>query len=394
MDQVDSFSPREFYGSELTGRPRVFIAPQRYIQGNGVLDDAGHYLSLVPRDHVAVLISGRGKDSPVGVRLLNSLRGEGIEYSIGVFNGEVTQGEINKQVELLRAAGPTSLMAVGGGKCIDTGKAVAHRLGVPLVVVPTLASNDAPCSSVTVLYAPDGASSGIEFYRQPPAMVLVDTGVVAAAPERFLVAGMGDAMATWYEARSTLANGGITVAGGAPTLAAAAIGEQCASTLFAHGVAAAASVAKGEVSEAVEMVVEANTLLSGIGFESGGLAAAHPIAQAFTNIPGSHANHLHGEMVAFGTLTQLVMEGLEDEAARVAEFFCEVGLPSHLQHLSVGRADEGAVEILVIESVSAIGNMERIFSADEVRTAILSADEIGRRVTDRVGDAPYRRLHG
>jgi len=89
-------------------------------------------------------------------------------------------------------------------------------------------------------------------------------------------------------------------------------------------------VAVHTVNEALEAVVEANTLLSGLGFESGGLAAAHSVAQSYTAIPKVHANYLHGEMVAMGTLAQLMMEARPDEATKVAGFFASVGLPIHL----------------------------------------------------------------
>jgi glycerol dehydrogenase len=163
------------------------------------------------------------------------------------------------------------------------------------------------------LYSPEGVSTGAEFYPASPALVVVDTGIVAAASERFLVSGMGDAMATWYEAAACLRNeNAMTTVGARPTVASYAIGEVCAKTLFERGVAAATAVAEHTVDDALEAVVEANTLLSGLGFESGGLAAAHGFAQSFTALAATNAEYLHGEMVAIGTLAQLIMESRRD----------------------------------------------------------------------------------
>jgi glycerol dehydrogenase len=285
---------------------------------------------------------------------------------------------------------------VGGGKCVDTGKAVAFRLDVPVVVAPTLASNDAPCSALSVLYSPEGVSTGAEFYPCSPALVVVDTGIVAAAPERYLVAGMGDAMATWYEASVCLRNpAAMTTIGGRPTLAAAAIGEACAQALFREGVAAAAAVARQTVDDALEAVVEANTLLSGLGFESGGLAAAHGFAQSFTGVPRVDAEYLHGEMVAMGTLAQLVMEARLDEARRVAEFFATVGLPVHLRQLSLGPDDTAALQTVVEGALAFpfIGNMPVAIDAHSLREGLLGAHALGTAVADQLGDASYRRLH-
>jgi glycerol dehydrogenase len=288
------------------------------------------------------------------------------------------------------------VIAAGGGKCIDAGKGVAFRLGTPVVIVPTLASNDAPCSALSVIYSPEGATTGVEFYPQSPAIVVVDTDVIAAAPERYLVAGMGDAMATWYEARVCLLNAaGITTVGARPTLASVALGEACAQTLFKDGCAAAAAVAASTVNESLEAVVEANTLLSGLGFESGGVAAAHGVAQSYTAIPKVHANYLHGEMVAMGTLVQLMMEARPDEAARVAEFFAAVGLPIHLGQLSLDANDSSALDVVVEGTLAFpfIGNMPQPVTAPLVRSAIVDAHGLGLSVTKKIGDGAYRRIH-
>jgi glycerol dehydrogenase len=374
--------------------PRVFISPQRYVQGQGVLDGIARYLSVMQPKRVALLMSARGIRTE-GVRLLNALCTAGIEPVECVFKGECSIEEIAAQVDALAEENVDCVIAAGGGKCVDAGKAVAFRLGKPVVVVPTLASNDAPCSALSVLYTPEGVSTGIEFYPSNPAFVVVDTDIVAAAPERYLVAGMGDAMATWYEARVCLLNpAAVTTVGARPTLASSAIGEVCAQTLFEQGQAAAAAVAANRVDESLEAVVEANTLLSGLGFESGGLAAAHGVAQSYTGIPVVYANYLHGEMVAMGTLAQLMMESRSDEAVRVAEFFAIVGLPIHLGQLSLDADDSSALDTIVEGTLTfpSIGNMPKPVSAKTVRSAVLEADRIGQSVAEKVGDEAYRRL--
>ena len=192
---------------------------------------------------VAVLMSERGSRHE-GVQLLDSLRSAGIVPVASTFGGECSIEEITAHVAALSKERIDCVIAAGGGKCIDAGKGVAFRLGTPVVIVPTLASNDAPCSALSVLYSRRRHSTGAEFYPNSPAFVVVDTGIIAAAPERYLVAGMGDAMATWYEARVCLLNPmGVTTVGARPTLAACAIGEVCAHTLFKEGCAAAAAVA-------------------------------------------------------------------------------------------------------------------------------------------------------
>ena len=383
--------------SENRPTPRVYLSPQRYIQGAGALDSMARYLSsLLESKRVAFLISQGGKKR-IGKRLQAQLNEAGIDVTYAVFEGECCLEEIEKHAAALKSADVDTLLAIGGGKCLDMGKAVAARVEVPVVVVPTLASNDSPTSAVSVLYTPEGITSGAEFYPQNPALVVVDTNMVAASPERYLVAGMGDAMATWYEARVCLHNPlACTVTGTRPTLASAAIGEICAKTLFADGEAAARAVANKTVDDALERVVEANTLLSGIGFECGGLAGAHGVAQSCTGISHVHENYMHGEMVAIGTVSQLFMESNEDEARKVAEFFVRVGLPVCLRQIGIDPSDGEALDILVNGTLSFpfINNLPVEVTAELIRESILNASELGESIIKEQGNDAYRRLHG
>lgn len=396
MSHSDPYWPQPLFSPDGMTSPRVMIAPQRYIQGEGVLDQTGRYLSLLDVRRAALLISRRGQRGE-GVRLLESLERVGIEPVVATFGGECSLDEVDRQMAALRAeTSPIDcLLAVGGGKCVDAGKCIAYRLDVPLVVVPTLASNDAPCSAVSVLYTPEGVTSGVEFFPTNPSIVVVDTGVVARAPERFLVAGMGDAMATWYEAKVCLENTGArTTVGARPTLAACALGQTCADTLYEFGTEASRAVIDDRVDDALERVVEANTLLSGVGFESGGLAIAHGIAQGYPAIPVVHDNHLHGEMVAMGLLTQLVAEQNLAEARRAASFCCDVGLPVHLDQISLARDRTGDLDTLVAIAIASglPKNMSFEVTHERLLGAVVDADRLGRDVSATKGDAAFRRL--
>lgn len=377
--------------------PRIFGAPQRYVQGDGVIDVAGHYLDRLGIRRAAVLCSARSV-AEEGGRLLASLAGAGIECQHLSFGGECSLAEIDLHVGSLRSAqgSPDAVVAVGGGKAVDAGRAIANRLGTRIVVVPSLASNDAPCAAVSVIYTDEGVTLDAELYDESPVLVLVDTGVVARGGERFLVAGMGDAMATWYEARAAAANPqGITAFGGRPTLAGSAIARLCAETLYDHGPAALDAVRKGLVTPALEQVVEANTLLSGLGYESGGLAASHAFAQGFTVLEPVHRRFLHGEMVAMGTLAQLVLEDAADDLVEVSRFFLAVGLPVHLGHLGMFGDDHESIDAVVQGAMAFpfIGNMPLAVDAERLCAALLAADAHGRALASDGADRAYARLH-
>ena len=395
FEQKGDFSPIEHFAPLPGGaRVRIFGAPGRYVQGPGVLARAGHFVSCLGTRHAGILSSARSQAAE-GKDLVAGLDAGDIRSTQATFGGECSFDEIARHAEALSAAGSDLLIAVGGGKCVDAGKSIAHRLNVPLVVVPTLASNDAPCSAVSVVYTPEGASDDVEFFPHSPAMVIVDSAVVAAAAERYLVAGMGDAMATWYEACVTSANpAGLTCMGGVPTLAAEALSELCARTLYSDGVPAARAVLESRVDAALERVIEANTLLSGLGFESGGLAAAHAMAQGFTVVPEIERDNLHGEMVAMGLLVQLVLENRSEELERVAEFFSAVGLPVHLGQMGPGTRNDQALEGVIGGALDFpfLGNMPDPVTADGLRAALAEADRLGRQVAAARGESALARV--
>jgi glycerol dehydrogenase len=165
---------------------------------------------------------------------------------------------------------------MGGGKTIDPAKIAAERAGIPVIVVPTIASTDAPCSGCAVLYTKDGVFESVLYQKANPAAVLVDLEIIAGAPTRFLVSGMGDALATWFEARSCERTHSPNECGGFGTVTGFGIARLCYETLLGYGVAAMLATEQHLVTPAFERIVEANILLSGIGFESAGIAAAHP----------------------------------------------------------------------------------------------------------------------
>ena len=374
--------------------PRVLVAPPKYVQGPGVLKNFGHYLKLYAYSRAGVLASPRGHSAQAGV-VASAIEQEGTSVCVSVFGGECSLEEIDARSAELQAEEVECLIAVGGGKCVDAGKCIAYRLGVPVVIVPTLASNDAPCSGVSVLYTPDGVVSGAEFFPHNPVLVVVDTQEIANASERYFVAGIGDAMATWYEARVCAENPqAANVLGARPTLTANMIGELCARTLYTHGLDACAAVRENRVDQALEDVVEANTLLSGVGFESGGLAGAHAYAQGYTTLQHVEENYLHGEMVGMGVVAQLMLEQNPDEARRAAEFFAVIGLPITLEQIGVDREAETQIASVVKGAMTfaPLANFSFEVTEDKVRAAMLHGDDLGKDVVREKGDAAYRRL--
>ena len=297
------------------------------------------------------------------------------------FNGECCMTEINRVMDICEKAGSEVIVGIGGGKIHDTAKAVAYYMKKPVIIVPTIASTDAPCSALSVIYTDDGVFEKYLFLPASPNMVLVDTDIVSKAPERLLVAGMGDALATYFEARACKQSDASNCVGGKITRAAMALAELCYETLIDEGIDAKLAVRENICTKAVEHIIEANTYLSGIGFESGGLAGAHAIHNGLTAIPETHELY-HGEKVAFGTLVQLVLEGADqDEIQEVLGFCQEAELPTTLADLGIKEVkEEQIMEVarLACSPDDTLGNMPFEVTPEDVYAAIIAADALGR----------------
>lgn len=355
---------------------RVFISPSKYVQGAGELDRLGEYTKVYGKKAL-VIISAGGKKR-FGERVEASLAAAGVECAFDEFNGECSQAEIDRLVEVLKGTGSDVVLGVGGGKIFDTAKAVAAAVDVPVVVVPTIAATDAPCSALSVIYTDEGQFKEYQFFKQNPNLVLMDTEVIAKSPVRLTVSGMGDALATYFEARACKRSDAGTCAGGKVTSAAMALARLCYETLMSDGVKAKLALEAGACTESVEKVIEANTLLSGLGFESAGLAGAHAIHNGMTAMPETHAFY-HGEKVAFGTLTQLVLENA-DELYEVLDFCVEVGLPVTFAQLGVADASyERVLEVarLACADNDTLHNMPFEVTPEKVANAMLAADAYG-----------------
>jgi len=359
---------------------QVLLAPRRYVQGEGAIAGIGGDAARLGRR--ALLIGGGRALAACGAAIRESLAGQGLGCREERFGGECCDREVDRLVALARADGADLVIAAGGGKVIDTGKAVAHLLARPVVVVPTVAATDAPCSSVVVFYREDGGFDRYLSLPHNPDCVLVDTRIIAQAPVRTLVAGMGDALATYWEADTCARSGHPNPVTGAtpPLRAALALARLCYDTLLEHGVAARRAVERRCVTPAVEAIVEANTLLSGLGFESGGLAAAHAVHNGLTQLEGCH-DRLHGEKVAFGTLVQLVLEGRPSADFDTVLGFCRaVGLPVCLADLGLdapSRADIRHVAEAATAPGETIHTTWFAVTADKVEAAIWAADALG-----------------
>lgn len=368
---------------------KAFICPSKYVQGPDEILNLGYFVSTYGKK--ALLIAHKDDVARVKEKLDKTAKEYGVEFVAANFGGEASREEVARLQEVAKKNKCDCIVGLGGGKAIDTAKCVAE--GHNLIIVPTIAATDAPTSHSAVLYHPDGSFDDYAYFIQNPSVVLIDTTVIANAPTRFLVSGMGDALSTYFEARANVQSFGNVNAGlpcGANrekgtllargTKTAFALAELCYETLLEEGYKAMLSCEAKVVTPALENIVEANILLSGLGFESGGLAAAHAIHDGLTVLEEAH-HFFHGEKVAFGTLCQLVLENApEEEIFEVIDFCLNVGLPVCLEDLGVKDIGDRIYEVAQKACIpeESIHFMPFPVTEDDVVAAILAADKIGR----------------
>ncbi|MDD3362753.1 MAG: glycerol dehydrogenase [Hespellia sp.] len=367
---------------------RAFICPTKYVQGENEILNLGYFVKTF--GETALLIAHPDDVNRVKEKLDATCEKHNIKFVESGFTGECSRQEVARLQEVAKTNNCACTIGLGGGKAIDTAKCVAE--GEALIIVPTIAATDAPTSHSAVLYTPDGAFDDYAYFKQSPSVVMIDTTVIANAPTRFLVSGIGDALSTYFETRATAAsysnvNAGLPcgyregLCGPAKgTLTAMALAKLCYETLLADGLKAKKACDCNMVTQALENIVEANILLSGLGFESGGLAGAHAIHDGLTILEGTH-KYFHGEKVAFGTICQLVLENApEEELYTVIDFLCEIGLPVCLSDIGVDTITEELVEVAKKACIpeESIYSMPFPIDVEAVAAAIITADAIGK----------------
>lgn len=361
---------------------RAFGGPGKYIQRAGEIERLGTYLEPLGR-RALILIDGALFDT-LSPRISSSL-GSGVEAHVERFGGECSAAEIERVTAIARSRQSQILVGVGGGKTADTAKVAAMNTDARIVIVPTIASTDAPCSAIAVRYTDHGVYEESMRLARNPDVVVVDSALVASAPSRFLVAGIGDALSTWFEARSNMESRTDNyVAGGFPAPEAGmAIARHCHDVLMRDAVKAKVAVEAGLLTQAVENIIEANTLLSGLGFENCGCAAAHGIHDGLTILEEVHG-FFHGEKVAFGTLCLLMLENRDrSEIADMVRFCRAVGLPTTLADLRIVgdvRAKIERVAEAALRPGEIIHATPVALSVPIVRDAILALDAFSRTV--------------
>ena len=359
-------------------KKRVIQTPSKYFQGPNLIDEIGELVKPFGEKFL-ILTEGFIFDKKKK-EISNSFAKEGIAFEAALFHGECTKKEIDRVAEIAKQADVEAVIGFGGGKVLDTAKYAAYMCGIPCISVPSISSTDAPCTSVVVIYTESGEVEISTNVPESPRLIIVDSQLIADAPIRLFVAGMGDALSTYFEARTSKELKCDNILGGEITESAMALAKVCFDILMSDGYQAKCDLDKKTLTDTVERVIEADTYLSGIGFESGGLSAAHGIHNGLKNLQETHAV-MHGELVAFGTLCLIDIENRDDDDFEKVIDFCEkVGLPTTLKQLGILEDVEAKMKQVAKDSMMQAPKYHMPVNATEavVFHSIMNVDRIGR----------------
>jgi glycerol dehydrogenase len=356
---------------------RAFGSPGLYLQGPGALARLAEVMA--PLGRRAFVVIDPIAAERIGADVEARLGCEAGRASMAVFSGECTATEIDRLVAHCDRDAADVILGIGGGKAIDSAKGVQIATGKPLIVIPTIASTDAPTSRLCVVYTADHAPSEVRMMAANPAVVLVDTEVLVRAPVRFFAAGVGDALSKKFEATQCYGAGGLNFHGFRPPALALHLADQCYSTILTHGEAALAAVRAQRLDESFERTIEATILMSGLAFESGGLSVPHSLTRGLATVP-ELSGALHGEQVAFGLIVHLLLEGGDSaHLDRLVPLYRALGLPLSLSDL--GYTDDPAPIIptiaqTTIERAPYIRNFASEITQDRLEAALHEAQTL------------------
>ena len=354
----------------MMGRLRAMREPLKYVQGRDALLKFQEEMGYMGKRWL--FVCSRSGYKACHDKIEKSFGDKNDYRRYEIFGGISSKGEIAKMEKIVKEDEIDTVVAVGGGSAVDTAKATAYYTGKHIVIIPTVAATDAPCTGLSVIYNDDHSFDKYLFYPTNP------DAVIANAPVKFLIAGMGDALGTYFEGRASIRTESASLEGTGITRAGQALARLCYDTLVTYGKQAVEACKVHAVTPALEAIIEANVYLSGVGADNVNCAAAHSFYNGVTSLGIAHADH--GCCVALGTLVQLVLEGASKEEFKEVQDFClEVGLPLTLEEIGVTTQEQVKT---IAENACVPGETIHNLAGDvqpiELYDAILQTDAMGK----------------
>lgn len=325
-----------------------------------------------------LLIGGEKALEAARERLLGKIRESSLVIIDTVIFGEdCTYDNIRRWSDYALECDADMIFGMGGGKALDTAKGAAEMAGLPVFTFPTIAATCAASTALSVVYKEDGNFDSFYFFEKPARHCFIDLQVIADAPHEYLRAGMGDTIGKHFECHFA--------ARGDQLDHNSALGREisnlCYGPLREHGVKALEDCRKHEVSYELQQAVLANIISTGLVslmvLDDYNCAIAHSVYYGLVLLPGFEEQYLHGDVVAYGVLVQLAVDGQKEEMKSLKEFLTKLGIPTTLREMAV-NTERGSLAGVLRETVEG-PDMEHIpyeVTEDMIYDAMLEVEEL------------------
>lgn len=307
-----------------------------YTIGENVLKFMGDVLSKYGKR--PLIVGGKKALEKTKEKIEKSL----MEYDLEVvdfvwYGGECTYKNIDKISALAKKYDADMIVGVGGGKALDTAKGAAEKINIPTFTVPTIAATCAATTPLSIVYTEKGDFDALFQLRKTPIHIFMDSNVIANAPTKYLWAGIGDTFAKYYEVDITTRGKKLSHS----AAMAKQLSRMCVDPLVEYGEKALKDSEEKKSSFELEQIILNNIISTGIvsmlvGEENNG-ALAHGLFYGFTLLEEIEKYHLHGEVVAYGILVMLMMDGQMDELKRLYPFYKKIKLPTSLEEMDIKK---------------------------------------------------------
>ncbi|MGK7886115.1 MAG: iron-containing alcohol dehydrogenase family protein, partial [Crocosphaera sp.] len=314
----------------------LFVSPTQVIQGEGIISQAGEGISRLGKR--PLVVGGKQTLELISDHLKPIFKQFKLTAAFDTYAPDCSETSLKNLTEATKNHQANLIIGVGGGKALDTAKLLAHQQQLPIVTIPTSGATCAAWTALSNVYSNQGAFQYDVPLSRCPDLLILDYNLIKAAPKRTLVAGIGDAIAKWYEASVSSGHSEATL-----TIAAVQQARVLRDILLQKSTAALDKIGGEDWREVVNATVLLAGVIGGLGGANCRTVAAHAVHNGLTHIPAAH-DALHGEKVAYGILVQLRLEEMiqgnklaATSRQQLLKFYEEIGLPRSLEDLGLSQ---------------------------------------------------------
>lgn len=361
---------------------KLYISPSEYYSGYRILEEFGE---KVKKYGEKILVLTDNALIGIFAKAFKSLENEKIEYKIELFNGHCSHKEINRLVEIIKDEKFDAIVGLGGGKVIDTAKVAGYKAFVKIITVPTIAATCAAWSSHSAVYDEEGVyEEYFDIYKNPD-LLFMDKKIIQESPVRYTVSGIVDTLAKWIETdafTSKIDEKNLELD------YAIYLAKRSYDELLDYGIKVVENIKQGiyskEIEKTIDHIILTAGLIGGIGGQACRSVAAHAVNNGFTVLNKRYNRLLHGEVVGFGNIVQMVLDKKsEEEIIKLGEFYKAIGAPLSLKDLGYDNLTEDEIKKIIEKTVvktESIWNLSYEINFDIVKVAVIKADEIMKKL--------------